>query len=100
MVNCFEIYSPDYSKLTPSDFVFGFDKSTKEVWIYITPKKYWEGNDISDDSNQQPNNLPEFMRYEMEGAYSSSKSLIDTKNALIGLGFVYDKKFETWNRTH
>ena len=100
MVNCFEIYSPDYSRLNPSDFIFGFDESIKEVWVYITPKKYWEDNDIADDSNQQPNNLPEFLQCWMEGAYSSTQSLINTKNALINLGFVYDEKFEIWNRSH
>ena len=55
--------SPDYSKLNPSDFIFGFAKSP-EVWVWITPKKYWEDNDISDDSDQQPGNLPEFIAYK------------------------------------
>ena len=91
--------SPDYSKLNPSDFIFGFAKSP-EVWVWITPKKYWEDNDISDDSDQQPGNLPEFIYYEMEGAYSSTESLVNTKKALLDLGFIYDKNFENWNRSH
>jgi hypothetical protein len=91
--------SPDYSLLNPSDFIFGFAKSN-EGWVYITPKKYWEDNGVADDSSQQPNNLPEFILQEMEGAYSSIKSLSNTKKALLDLGFVYDKSFEDWNRKH
>ena len=63
-------------------------------------QKYWEDNSVSDDSDQQPNNLPDFVYYEMEGAYSSIESLENTKKALLDLGFVFDKKFEDWNRKH
>ena len=34
----------------------------------------------------------------MEGAYSSELSDFETKKALLDLGFIYDKKFEDWNR--
>jgi hypothetical protein len=90
--------SPDYSTLKSSDFIFGFADS-KDVWVWITPKEYYVKTGFADDSGKSPNDLPNFMFSEMEGTYSSTESLEDTKKALLDLGFVYDKGFEDYCRS-
>jgi hypothetical protein len=109
--------SVKYSKLQPKDFYFCVGKDpdlcsmvasgmygedeVSTTLVVIVPIEFWKDNHYVYDQHLSIENIiPDYMSECMESHFESSKSVEETRNDLLSLGFKELDEFTQFTRSH